>query len=164
MKKALVYREARDGRVVGQVEMIMDAAEMDKWSHHILAFTEKVEIPSGLEQVPQHLLEGVLKAVPTILDPTITENKWVIQKKASADLELRKNKLNELRSLREPLLKEADIQINKLMDANLNALPWRTYRQTLRDITKSMLKVNGDPKASVDSLDLTAFIFPVKPV
>jgi|TARA_R110000824_G_scaffold400337_1_gene607630 hypothetical protein len=44
-------------------------------------------------------------------------------------------KLN-LRSLRSPLIIEADHKINTLEDANSDASAWKTYRQKLRDITK----------------------------
>ena len=44
-------------------------------------------------------------------------------------------KLN-LRSLRSPLIIEADHKINTLEDAGSDASAWKTYRQKLRDITK----------------------------
>ena len=44
-------------------------------------------------------------------------------------------KLN-LRSLRLPLIIEADHKINTLEDAGSDASAWKTYRQKLRDITK----------------------------
>ena len=53
-----------------------------------------------------------------------------------------------LRSRREPLLEEADWQINKKIDNNEDATSWRVYRQLLRDITSG---------------DLNNPIFPTKP-
>jgi len=53
-----------------------------------------------------------------------------------------------LRSRREPLLKEADFEINKKLDKNEDATSWRVYRQALRDITSG---------------DLNNPIFPTKP-
>ena len=44
-----------------------------------------------------------------------------------------------LRSRREPLLKEADFEINKKIDKNEDATSWRVYRQALRDITSGDL-------------------------
>ncbi len=44
---------------------------------------------------------------------------------------------NNLRANREPLLEEADWEINKLEDSGGDASAWRTYRQKLRDITKA---------------------------
>ena len=53
---------------------------------------------------------------------------------ANADV-VEGKKLN-LRSLRSPLIIEADHKINILEDAGSNASAWKTYRQKLRDITK----------------------------
>jgi len=50
-----------------------------------------------------------------------------------------KYKLMDIRSTREPLLKEADYKINMLSDTNVDASAWKTYRQALRDITKGNL-------------------------
>ena len=50
-----------------------------------------------------------------------------------------KYKLMDIRSTREPLLKEADYKINMLSDTNADASSWKTYRQALRDITKGDL-------------------------
>jgi hypothetical protein len=53
---------------------------------------------------------------------------------ANADV-VEGKKLN-LRSLRSPLIIEADYKINTLEDAGSDASAWKTYRQKLRDITK----------------------------
>lgn len=47
----------------------------------------------------------------------------------------RQRKLEEVRAHRQPLLEEADVEINKLVDAAGDASSWRTYRTSLRDIT-----------------------------
>tara|TARA_X000001036_G_scaffold108723_1_gene101891 strand:- start:1523 stop:1822 length:300 start_codon:yes stop_codon:yes gene_type:complete len=44
-----------------------------------------------------------------------------------------------LRSRREPLLEEADWEINKKIDNNEDATSWKVYRQALRDITSGDL-------------------------
>ena len=41
----------------------------------------------------------------------------------------------QFRAERNKLLKEADIEINKLVDAGIDATEWRVYRQALRDST-----------------------------
>ena len=41
----------------------------------------------------------------------------------------------QFRAERDVLLKEADIEINKLVDLGLDATEWRVYRQELRDST-----------------------------
>ena len=50
-----------------------------------------------------------------------------------------KEKLQEIRSKREKLFPEADYKINMLSDTNADASAWKTYRQSLRDITKGNL-------------------------
>ncbi|WP_318438158.1 phage tail assembly chaperone [Photobacterium leiognathi] len=44
--------------------------------------------------------------------------------------------LEAIRAYRIPLLKEADYLINLALDKGLNVVPFRAYRQALRDITK----------------------------
>lgn len=41
----------------------------------------------------------------------------------------------QFRAERDKLLAEADIEINKLVDAELDVTEWRVYRQALRDST-----------------------------
>lgn len=60
MKKALVYTKEIDGRTVGQVAMKMEAAQLDDWKHHHLAFAKKIEVPAELEDLPESQLKGVL--------------------------------------------------------------------------------------------------------
>lgn len=43
---------------------------------------------------------------------------------------------NAARVDREPLLRAADLAINKAEDVGQDSTPWRKYRQALRDITK----------------------------
>ena len=47
-------------------------------------------------------------------------------------------KLDAIRQVREPLLLEADWQINKLNDSKSDASKWIAYRIKLRDITKGV--------------------------
>lgn len=58
----------------------------------------------------------------------------------------REEKLQAVRDHRSPLLAEADIEINKLLDSAGDESAWRTYRQNLRDITDSY-------KADMSTLD-----------
>lgn len=51
------------------------------------------------------------------------------------DKEILLQKQNEFRIERDALLKEADIEINKLEDSGLDSTSWRAYRQELRDST-----------------------------
>ena len=41
----------------------------------------------------------------------------------------------QFRADRDKLLREADIEINKLVDAGIDTTEWRVYRQALRDAT-----------------------------
>ena len=41
----------------------------------------------------------------------------------------------QFRAERDKLLVEADIEINKLVDAGIDSTEWRVYRQALRDAT-----------------------------
>ena len=86
-----------------------------------------------------------------------------IKKTSAADQEIRQIKIDKLSLLREPLLAEADIEINKLEDNAGDSSVWRTYRQALRDITETYKKVDGDWKVITDNLVVSDFVFPTKP-
>ena len=113
-----------------------------------------VEAVAGVEGVTE--VKGVtgVKGVPA---------HYRIKKHSKADQALRQAKIDELSILRQSLLVEADIEINKLVDNGQDASAFRTYRQALRDITESYKKVNGDWKVAVDSLVIEEFVFPSKP-
>ena len=51
--------------------------------------------------------------------------------------ELEQETQAQFRAERDVLLKEADIEINKLVDLGLDSTEWRVYRQELRDSTLS---------------------------
>jgi hypothetical protein len=61
--------------------------------------------------------------------------------------------MNNLRSVRDELLKEADIKINIAIDNNQDTTKLRAYRQALRDFPKT---VNLDNAKSLDDV-----VFPV---
>jgi len=86
-----------------------------------------------------------------------------LKKVSGADQAIRQVIMSKLSSKRNPLLAEADIEINKLVDNGQDASDWRAYRQSLRDITEPYKKQNGDWKAEVESLDIDNFTFPTKP-
>lgn len=50
---------------------------------------------------------------------------------------LRFSDFNEVRKAREPLMKEADDLINKVLDLSIDATTFRQYRQALRDIPQT---------------------------
>ena len=49
--------------------------------------------------------------------------------------EIKKETQSQFRAERDKLLVEADIEINKLVDAGIDSTEWRVYRQALRDAT-----------------------------
>lgn len=51
--------------------------------------------------------------------------------------------LKEIRQLREPLLSEADNLVETALDNGLDAMPFRQYRQQLRDITQTYSNLEG---------------------
>jgi len=71
--------------------------------------------------------------------------------------------LDEVRALREPLLLEADHEINALEDDGQSATALRAYRKALRECTDEYKKVNGDAKLLCENLVPEEFEFPVKP-
>lgn len=73
------------------------------------------------------------------------------------------SKLDEIRKLREPLLREADIEILKLEDAGGDASLLRAYRVALRACTDDLKKISGDAKLACENLVPSEFVFPVKP-
>jgi hypothetical protein len=84
-----------------------------------------------------------------LLDLT-EEDKATIEKDAEDDLvKLPERQKEWIRNTREPLLKEADIEIFKLEDSGGDTSAWRTYRQQLRDMTNQS--------------DLANPVYPTKP-
>jgi hypothetical protein len=65
--------------------------------------------------------------------------------------ELHQQLWTEARTHRNQLLKQADIEINRLEDGNQDATSLRSYRQSLRDLPTS----TEDP---------TGLVWPVKPI
>lgn len=141
-------------------------------------YLEAIEVPAvdyvapvaEVLAVPEVLADdGVTVTTPAVdyvapVDEVLAVDRhFVIQKKATGDVDRRNAILDKLRALRAPLLVEADIEINKLLDINADATAMRTYRQALRDIPGTYIKVNGDPKVATDTIDLKNFIWPVKP-
>lgn len=90
------------------------------------------------------------KYVNGILVDLTQEDKAQIEKDAEDDLvKLPERQKAWIRNTREPLLKEADIEIFKLEDSGGDTSAWRTYRQQLRDMT--------------DQSDLANPVYPNKP-
>ena len=63
------------------------------------------------------------------------ENGEFIVKDFRTEEEIEQETQSQFRAERDKLLAEADIEINKLVDAGLDSTDWRAYRQALRDST-----------------------------
>jgi len=172
------FTDITDGLAVDE-----NAQELDSQFIEALEITE---VPAVLA-VDEHWTDGeniVLNAndIPTLtdengdpyLDPDWSHVDAVeaadgvpahyrVKKTSSADQELREAKMDELRALRDPLLDEADKVINTLEDDGADASAWRAYRKSLRDITETYKKVDGNWKVITDSLVVSEFVFPTKP-
>jgi len=117
--------------------------------------------------------------IETVQDEMGTEQEVVVLDQAAKDARLAAeaqaaesqsylNKLNQIRNVRQPLLLEADVNINILFDTDNDiSLPsWKNYRQELRDITDNYKNEDGSPNESaLDEIDdiLTDISWPVKP-
>lgn len=121
------------------------------------------DIPTLTDESGDPYLDPAYVRVPAVAAEPAVPAHYRIKKTSSADQELRQIKMDRLSALREPLLAEADIEINKLEDNGGDSSAWRTYRQALRDITEEFKKVNGEWKVLVDNLVVEEFEFPVKP-
>ena len=59
----------------------------------------------------------------------------VIKTYEEKQIEALEQEQSQFRAERDVLLKEADIEINKLDDLGKDSISWRVYRQALRDST-----------------------------
>ena len=66
------------------------------------------------------------------------DGKFIV-KDFRTDVEIEQGTQAQFRAERDKLLVEADIEINKLVDLELDATEWRVYRQALRDSTLTWL-------------------------
>ena len=76
-------------------------------------------------------------ALPVMVDAIVDAALLAKRAEKQADYEslTDSRQLNLIKTQRHPLLKEADIQINKHMDVgHVNLAMWQTYRQDLRDV------------------------------
>lgn len=168
-------------------EVIEVAADVSK--EIPLNLLQVVDVPAdaGVASVQEHWTNSEdivydVNDIPTLidengepyLDPSYTHVEAIegrpakvgfreVQKSNEA-IQFERNKIMSMvKDKRAILLKEADIEINKREDLNLPVAFWRSYRQNLRDITEDYKKLNGEWRASVDSIIVEEFEFPVKP-
>ena len=111
------------------------------------------ELPEGIDEdcVDVRVIDGV---------PTLIQNEKLVlekrQRKANSVLE-------EIRQLREPLLKDADFSINRLEDDGLDSTLMRAYRKALKECTENLKELSREAKLSCENLTPSEFVFPTKP-
>lgn len=111
------------------------------------------ELPNGMDE-DCVAIEEVDGSFQLIQKPELVLAKR--QKKANQNLE-------SIRQLREPLLKQADVDIFKLEDDGIDSSDMRSYRKALRKCTDDLKKQDGNAKLSCEDLIPSEFIFPEKP-
>jgi len=76
---------------------------------------------------------------------------------------LRAEKLQNIRSIRDQKLMQADHAIFKAEDNNQDASALRAHREQLRNFTEQFKDENGNPSEVLDSVVVEQLIFPAKP-
>lgn len=76
---------------------------------------------------------------------------------------LRVEKLQNIRSIRDQKLMQADHAIFKAEDNNQDASALRAHRAQLRDFTEQFKDENGNPSEVLDSVVVEELLFPAKP-
>ena len=90
------------------------------------------EIPTPNIEVSDEVWQEAIK-----INANCYENGEFIVKDFRTEEEIEQETQAQFRAERDVLLKEADIEINKLVDLGLDPTEWRVYRQELRDSTLS---------------------------
>ena len=88
------------------------------------------EIPTPNIEVTDEVWQEALN-----INANCYENGEFIVKDFRTEEEILQQEQAQFRAERDVLLKEADIEINKLVDLGLDSTEWRVYRQELRDST-----------------------------
>ena len=88
------------------------------------------EIPTPNIEVIDEVWQEAIK-----INANCYENGEFIVKDFRTEEEIEQETQAQFRAERDVLLKEADIEINKLVDLGLDPTEWRKYRQELRDST-----------------------------
>jgi hypothetical protein len=154
--KHIIFKRNEDGSLgekLGSYEGPKDDTSANRSYLHAEPMACHLELPEGID-------EDCAEAVDV-------EGLWSAAE--SADLVLAKRQkaaqanLDAIRTLREPLLDDADHSINDAEDNAVDATTLRAWRKSLRECTDDLKKVNGDAKLSCEDLVPEEFEFPVKP-
>jgi tRNA U34 5-carboxymethylaminomethyl modifying GTPase MnmE/TrmE len=156
MKKFLIFKKTENGygeKMGSYGSEFKDDSSANRSYLMAEPLASHFELPEGMDEdcVELEEVEGVSSLVEK--EELVLAKR---QKKAESNL-------NSIRNLREPLLKEADIEIFKLEDDSEDASAMRAYRKSLRECTDDLKKVNGEAKLSCENLVPSEFVFPVKP-
>ena len=155
--KHIIYKRNEDGSVSSQKMGSYEGPKDDSSARRSYLQAEPMachlELPEGMDEdcVEPVEVEGVLQLQENA-DKVLAKR----QAKAQANLDA-------IRSLREPLLAEADHEINTMEDDSVDATAMRAYRKALRSCTDDLKKVNGEARLSCEGLVPSEFAFPTKP-
>jgi hypothetical protein len=179
--KNIIFRRNEDGSVSSQKMGSYEGSKDDTSAKRSYLQAEPnaahLELPEGMDEDCAELVlveaveaaeaqgvegeEGYVPAVAAV--PAHHE----LQESASLVLAKRNAKaqanLEAVRALREPLLAEADHEINTMEDDSIDATAMRAYRKALRSCTDDLKKVNGESRLSCEGLVPSEFVFPIKP-
>ena len=111
----------------------MKYAHLEEYTNKILGwYSDEIhsEIPTPNIEVSEKVWQSAIS-----INANCYENGEFIVKDFRTLEEIEQEVQAQFRAERDKLLTEADIEINKLVDAGLDAIEWRVYRQALRDAT-----------------------------
>jgi hypothetical protein len=155
--KQIILKRNEDGSVsstkLGSYEGAKDDTSAKR--SHLLAEPQAAhfKLPEGMDE--------------DCVEPVEVDGVVSLQENADKVLAKRQSKaqsnLDAIRALRQPLLDEADHEINTMEDDGVDASAMRAYRKALRECTESLKKVDGEAKLSCESLIPSEFVFPTKP-
>jgi hypothetical protein len=137
-----------------------------RWSNGSNTVFDPNDIPTIVDEKgnasldPNYKYFPAIEYVPALPDhyALVFQPKLVLVKKQKIANEV----LQQIRALREPLLKEADVAIFKLEDEKMDSSKMREYRKQLR-ICTDILKKDNQAKLECAEMIASEFKFPVKP-
>lgn len=177
--KHIIYKRNEDGSVsstkMGSYEGPKDDSSANRSYLQAEPMAAHLELPEGMDEDCVEPVEVAEQVIPA--SGVEGEEGYVAEQVIPAHIELQENadkvlakrqakanaNLDAIRDLREPLLAEADHEINTMEDDSVDATAMRAYRKALRECTDSLKKVNGDAKLSCENLVPSEFVFPTKP-
>jgi hypothetical protein len=164
MKKFLVFEKVVSESVGGVTEQtygrllasyIAEEVSTKKiWFKAGVGEEEHFELPEGM--VEELAIVKVIDGVASIVEDEVLKNK---KRQVVAN-----HNLDEIRKLREPLLKDADVSIFKLEDDGIETTSLRAYRKSLRECTDDLKEASGEAKLICETIVPSEFQFPTKPL